>query len=151
MIKSIKYLLLTVVLTALCGCTRNNGDIGDLFGTWRVEEITADGEPTELFTPEKLAYTWAFQSHIIYIQTIKPHDSYDRARGTWVQDGDILALDFNHTDIDGDLNYTPPAEMHLVADGITRLEIKELTNKRIHLEYTAADGIRYAYFLKKAY
>lgn len=151
MINTIKSILLTVILLSVCGCTRNNGDIGDFFGTWRLEELTADGVPTELTNQEHLVYTWAFQSHIIYIQTILPHDAYKRARGTWVQTDNILALDFNHTDIDGDLNYTPPAELHLVADGTTRLEIKEMTHKRMHLEYTADDGVRYAYYLKKAY
>ena len=39
-----RIILLIVIALSFNACTHNNGDIGDLFGTWKLETITIDGE-----------------------------------------------------------------------------------------------------------
>lgn len=141
-----------ILIAALSACTRNNGDIGPLFGTWRLEQMKANGTPVELYDSETLLYSWAFQSSIVAIQTILPHNNTRRALGTWEKDDDKhLTLDFGYTDIDGKLNHTPPAPLHLNSDGPTRLEIITFSGNRLNLRQTASDGITYDYSLRKAY
>ena len=68
-----KYSLLLILIIGLLqlGCTRNNGDIGDLFGTWRLDTLTEDGKELDLYGGMTKVYTWAFQSHIIRVQDIR--------------------------------------------------------------------------------
>lgn len=84
---------LTVII--MSGCTRHNGDIGDLFGEWRLERLTADGQETDLYeeTPDApLLYTWAFQGNIIRINTIYAHNRVFECFGTWMREDDLLEL-----------------------------------------------------------
>ncbi len=149
--KMMIYVPLILSAIMLGGCTHNNGDIGDLFGEWRLEELKADGVPQPLYDSETLLYTWEFQSDIIFIQTILPHESYARAKGTWSRTDGMLMLDFDHHDIDGYIYYTPPAPLHLVERGVTPLHLVTLDGKNLRAEYTASDGIKYEYVLRKAY
>lgn len=146
-----KYIICALLAITLGSCTRNNGDIGDLFGTWRLIELKADGEAQPLYNDETLLYTWAFQSEVIYIQTIRPHDEYNRAKGTWSRTGSVLALNFTHSDSDGPVYYTPPAALHLQPHAVTPLNIITLNHKEMRLYYTDTEGVKYEYYLKKAY
>ncbi len=147
----INSILLLVLLLATGGCTRNNGDIGPLFGNWRLDSMKADGEEVELYDDTTLLYVWAFQSSLVKIQTVQPHNDYRWAMGTWTLEGNTLSLDFNHTDIDGDYNYSPPAPLHLEGHGITPLHVTTLTGSCLKAEYTAPTGVKYEYTLHKAY
>ena len=149
--KKTLYAIIIIIAATLSSCTRNNGDIGDLFGTWRLESLKVGDIEQPLQTGDVRVYTWAFQSHIIYIQTIFDHDDYKRARGTWTMDEENLILDFGHTDIDGSNNYTPPEALHLNADGKTYLRIVEYTSDRLHLIQVLDGAPPYEYYLKKAY
>lgn len=147
----INILLLLIALVATTGCTRNNGDIGPLFGNWCLDSMKADGEEVELYDDTTLLYVWGFQSSLVRIQTILPLNDYRFTMGTWTHEGNTLTLDFDHTDIDGDYNYTPPAPLHLEGHGITPLHITTLTGSVLKAEYTAPSGVKYEYTLHKAY
>ena len=41
--KTTLYIVLLIAVLLTASCTRNHGDIGIWFGTWHVEQITADG------------------------------------------------------------------------------------------------------------
>lgn len=146
-------IILTIIslLILSTGCTRNNGDIGELFGRWRMESLQADGEEVELYDAENLLYTWSFQSSLMFITVIQPYDSYYNVKGTWSMEGDEMLLNFSYTGNDGQKYYDPPENLHLTRGGVTRLHVNRLTSGAMELEQTASDGVRYVYHLKKAY
>lgn len=146
-----------VILSLTTGCTRNCGDIGELFGYWRLNSMTADGIPVELYPetspdgmPARL-YTWAFQSHLIMIHTFFDHHDSDQATGTWQRTDGKLMLDFDNSDDGGEEYYTPPAVLKLVDGGVTPLDIVSISPDKMTLRYTADDGITYEYRLRKAF
>lgn len=155
MIKRIIFAyIFPVVLTVLLqGCTRNDGDIGDLFGDWKLESLTADGEEVKLYVgtgkDDPILYTWAFQSNVIRINTIYPDDRVLDCYGTWQKDDDVLELKFIYSDSQEgtDYRYNAPEELCLSSDGITKLNIITLTGKKMDVSYVSADGIEYRYYL----
>ncbi len=129
-----------VMLASTAGCTRNNGDIGDWFGTWRVETITIDGEPDVDYAPPYMI--WKFQSSIM--QILVPDDYYHSATtatGSWHEEDGRLYIDFTW-----DLG-TPGAISHLPPK--CELTILKLSGSRIELQYDSTDGKTYIYYLKK--
>ncbi|MCM1163907.1 MAG: lipocalin-like domain-containing protein [Muribaculaceae bacterium] len=151
--KTYRYIALVFMLMALGSCTRNDGDIGSLFGAWRLDQLLADGEPVELYEGDVALYDWRFQSHLIQIQAVYQHYSYDNFMGTWNKSDDdrILELTFDGDSDDGTGFYTPPAPLHLIEGGTTPLRILHLDGKDMKLEYTSASGVTYTYKLHKAY
>lgn len=83
-----------LLLMLLTGACQNNGDIGYLYGTWRIESMTLNGEPQ----PELAAQTLiSFQSDIIEVQRIIDSDgTYANYFGTWSEEGDKMTVDFTH-------------------------------------------------------
>ncbi len=148
--KLIRYIFLIFAIGLLSsGCTQNNGDIGDLFGNWRLDSVTAEGLELELYDGEIKVYTWAFQSGIIRIQKIYSNMDHLDYLGTWQRDDDELTLNFTHHADYGDENFTPPEELHLVAHGITRLDILQLNSSKMCVGYRGNDGVEYKYYLHK--
>lgn len=150
----IKFTGILLLSLLAFGCSHNDGDIGPLFGTWRLESVTADGADVDLHEDGSLLIDWRFQSHLIQIQTVFEHYSYQNVMGTWqmTEHPDrILALDFSGHNVDGTGFYTPPSQLHLVRGGVTPLTIERLNGKDLRLSYTSADGVTYAYKLRKAY
>lgn len=128
------------MLAATAGCTRNNGDIGDWFGTWRVESITVDGEPDGAYAPPYMI--WKFQSSIIQIMV--PDDaehSAPSATGSWHEESGKLYLDFTwDLGTPGDISHLPQK---------CELTILKLSGSKIELQYNSPDGKTYIYYLKK--
>lgn len=150
--KAMTVFVVCLSLVIMAGCTRHNGDIGDLFGEWRLERLTADGQETELYDDSSdgpLLYTWAFQGNIIRINTIYAHNRVFDCFGTWMRDDDLLELCFiYHDNSQGtDYLYNPPEAMCFSPDGVTRLHIDRLTGKKMEVSYTSADGVEYRYYL----
>lgn len=142
-----------LLLGALAGCTRHNGDIGPLFGTWRLdglERTGADGAAEEM--PIEF-YSWAFQSNILRITKIMDHHDFEISVGTWSLDEDVMTLNFTHSENNPDnIDYfRPPAELHLSSTGVTRLRVQRLDRKRLVMDYTDAEGDTYTYILNKSY
>ncbi len=144
-------LLIALLAALLSACTRHNGDIGDYFGTWHVETVTADGVELPLYSDDGvLVYEWRFQAGFIQIQTIYPHLEYDRCFGTWREAGGHLLLDFSHSDSGGVGEYTPPAALHL-SEGVTDMDIISLSSSRLVTAYVDHQGVKYTYHLRKTY
>lgn len=151
------YQIFATVLIAMLnvGCTHNNGDIGDLFGVWRLTELTADGTPVDLYGDSAdadglVACDWAFQGNVVKIEMIYPHYEHFAHYGIWSREDDKLVLDFSHTTGQSD-NFDPPAGLHLVARGITTLTITEMSRSKMTGWYVDAQGVRYEYYLRRLY
>lgn len=129
-----------VILLLPSSCTRNNGDIGPWFGTWRLESITVNGEPDKAYAPPYLI--WKFQSSIV--QIINPDDAghtASSATGTWSCDDNRLSLDFSWgLGHEGSISHLPPQ---------CELTVLRLSGSRIELRYDSSDGNTYIYLLKK--
>lgn len=153
---SVRLLLCALLVALLGGCTQNNGHIGDIFGTWRLTELTCDGVPQDIYPAEgepgyiPQLYTFSFQGSIVVLFTIYEHNSYLETFGTWQRDGKTLFLDFGHSDNDGTETYTPPAELYLYHD-VAAMNIEKLTSSEMHFWRILDDGVRIDYYLNKAY
>lgn len=153
--KKCLIIMILALASVLGGCTHAGGDIGPLFGTWRLEELTADGAKVELYgqgdgAPE--LYVWAFQGELVSIRSIFEHQDVETFYGSWSRTDEALTLNFTYSDDEDFDAFTPPAAMHLEADGITTLKIINLTDKRLRLSYVnSQSGTTYEYNLKKAY
>lgn len=147
--KIISSLGMLFICMLLSGCTRNDGNIGWLFGEWRLDKMTADDVVLDLYGGEgddaPLLYTWAFQSDIIRINTILSRHRRKEVFGSWKESGDILELNFSYGDDNG--KFLPPKELHLVEGGITRLHIDSHKGDRMVVSHTADDGVTYTYYL----
>lgn len=134
-------LSLTALLafTTWSGCTHNNGDIGDWFGTWRVESMTIDGEPAPDYAPPYMI--WKFQSSVVQMMTPPGDDHfYPIHTGTWHEEDGMLYLDFTWGQGVEQVSHLPAK---------CELTILQLSSRRIELQYDSTDGKTYIYKLKK--
>ena len=150
-----RIIALLIIALSLNACTHNNGDIGDLFGTWKLESIAINGEIDENYAKSSNVI-WKFQASVISM--IRANDTtHDRLEswGTWnyANDETQLVLNFTHTDNDNNRpglpKYSPLEETHLPKATISTLDIKELNGKRMVLIYHSTDGVEYTYHLKR--
>lgn len=146
---------LSLIVTLLCiaGCTHNDGDIGPLFGRWKLAKMTADGVPLTITDAADgpLSYYWAFQGKIMWIMATYPHNDYINHKALWSRNGDKLVIDFTNSNNGYIGEFDPPAELHLVENGITPLTITTLTSDRLQAWYVADNDVRYEYYLEKYY
>lgn len=150
--KTIRYIIFSILaIMGISSCTHNNGDIGSWFGTWKVTEITINGTPDADYEGNLF---WSFQTSVIGMTTVDSALGITTAEswGSWEQQGDILRLDFTHTDdshpVQGSSKYSPLPSSHLPS-GISELQILSLSSSAVRLHYTADDGSIYKYSLKK--
>ena len=146
----LRLLILSLLVPAISSCTHNDGDIGPLFGYWRLDEVTVNDVPENLYDNTGVElYAFAFQSNVMYIQTVKAHLDYDRAFGIWSLDGDRMTWHFNWTDDGNYTNYTPPAALQLDPSGLTVMDVVKLTSSSLETVYTDQSGNSIRYYLSK--
>ena len=148
--KRLIYNILTfaALLFSTASCTHNNGDIGNLFGTWRMTSMTVDGEAAEGLRGD---YYWAFQNNIIEFLVVDA-DSHqpERRFGTLTDDGDYLILNLApHGNGENDYLYRVPAELLLPGDDNVPLRKIEDKGGKLVLGLTTATGGEVVYTLKK--
>lgn len=139
--------LAAVLLAIACAGCQNNGDIGYLFGTWRVDSFTADG--TE--RPEAAARTLiSFQNDIIMVQELlDDHGTYENHFGTWSEDGDMLTLDFTHTG--GMADYSAPQWLGWTSDGPMTMQVAGRGSRDVTWTYVSPEGVTNVYKLHKTW
>lgn len=130
-------LQLSIILIAT-GCTHNNGDIGPLFGKWKLSEIAIDNKA---YTEYSGNIFWSFQSSVICMTKVGQHNSYAESYGSWQQSGDILTLRFP------DEVYPPFAELKLQRN--SDLQIIRLSGDEMILSYITTEGSDIIYKFKK--
>ncbi len=140
------FITTLIALCATTACTHNNGDIGFLFGQWKLHEITTGNtaEPCD-------TVFLAFQSNIVQLRKVV-YESYDYnlLTGLYEQQGDRLQCSFlniNGTDA------IEEQQKKQMLDELASLHIKEacpvfqvirLTRNEMALQYG-----RYTYHLEK--
>lgn len=138
-----------IVAVTFVSCTHNNGDIGEYFGTWKLETISVDGNTDSAYGGDIF---WKFQTSVICMERVTElHDTENRW-GTWAQIGsDVLRMDFTHHDDthpEGSDMYSPFPETY-IPNGVTDLTIMSMSGSSMVLGYTKDDGTVIKYNLKK--
>lgn len=143
----LRYILAAVTLCLGLAACQNNGHIGYLFGTWRVDSFTIDGVPQ----PEAAARTLiSFQSDIILVQEIIDDDgSFANHIGTWREEDGRIYLIFR-TD-EENLAFSPPAWLGWPADEEFSLAVSDRSSRQVTWTWTAPDGATYIYKLHKTW
>lgn len=136
-----KQKLIYIIVFALAfaaGCTRNNGDIGPLFGLWHVDSVAEpDGTPVSRDADE----FWAFQNTTIRVSVIEDHQTKHDAYGNWRMEDNTLFLDF-------------PADKYAPwpTTGLPRscsLQVLKLKGDELVLRRDTEEGATLIYTLKK--
>ena len=136
--KATLYIILSVVsLLLLASCTRNHGDIGPWFGTWRIESITAGGAPVNV----EGIYFFQFQSKVFRVSMVGAHEHLVESFGTWQEDGDRMTVDFP----DASVFYIqmPGLEVH------NDFTVTTTSSRDLTFTKTDLTGITFTYHLKK--
>lgn len=140
------FIVSLIALCATSACTHNNGDIGFLFGQWRLHEIT-NGNTTE---PCDTVF-FAFQSNVVQLRKVV-YESYDYnvLTGLYEQDADRLKCSFlniNGTDAIEEQEKKQMldvlASLH-IAETCPTFQVVRLTKDVMTLQYDC-----YTYHLEK--
>lgn len=141
-------------VSAICGC-QNNGDIGHLFGTWRVESYTVDGIRPE--DPLLSDVTISFQSDIVNIVTIVDNYGLSYSQfGTWSEDGDTMTFNFTHFDNDNppgkpDSQYNAPDWLGMTSKEPMVMKVSDSKKDSFTLTWHDPEGCVKVYKLHKTW
>ncbi|MDE6498969.1 MAG: lipocalin-like domain-containing protein [Muribaculaceae bacterium] len=146
------YLLAAAAALIAGGCTHNDGDIGPLFGSWLVEDMTLDGE--RVAAGEEHGYV-QFQGAVVMCKLIDDrHSLLFYSVGSYEREGDALLLNFTHSDnttAPGELQYSAPQWLLLTPNAVNRMEILALDNKKMKLKHITPDGYIVEYSFRKTH
>lgn len=138
LMKRILFIIIGLVCLLSTACTHNNGDIGPLFGKWKVTAIEADGMETAQYAGNIFLN---FQSHTVEVTEILPDHIHNDAFGNWSRTGDELMLSFP------DAGMEPPASSMLPTQ--CTLQILHLDSGKATFLLRLSDGATLTYILKK--
>lgn len=136
--KRIHFIILSLLCLLATACTHNNGDIGPLFGKWKVTAIEADGMEQPQYGGNIFL---SFQSHTVEVTEILPDHMRNDAFGNWSRTGDELTLIFP------DAGMVPPAASMLPVQ--CTLQILHLDSGKATFQLRLQQGATLTYTLKK--
>lgn len=84
-------LLAVFTLGLFSACTRNDGDIGDYFGTWHIESLQQDGSSPAAYDGSAFVQ---FQNTIVCVRATDALHNERADYGTWAENGNTLTLTF---------------------------------------------------------
>ena len=147
----LQRIVIIIIVGLFASCCRNGGDIGFLWGTWKLESIEINGERDLQYQQNCF---WKFQQNVICIEAVND-ESHERTDhfGTWelIDNGSKLVLYFNHKD-DGTPEstgvYSPPSDIY-INQKITMLELNRLKGDAFIANYLDSAGTLFVYLLIK--
>ena len=135
--KKTLFIISVLSVLVLASCTRNHGDIGIWFGTWHVEQITADGTPVNV----EGDYFFQFQSKVFRVSQVYGHEQLIDSYGTWDENGDKMTISF-----------PDPSTFYITMPGLeSRNDFTVTTTSSREITFSKVDaaGTTFAYHLKK--
>ncbi len=130
-----------LLATFATGCVTNNGDIGNLYGLWKLEKLVVDDKEVAQPEADGSYTTWLFQNDIIEIVHTTPRHDMIARNGTWARPSDkVMTFDFTH----GDDTYAPGTDLYRAPEWISFPEGKSTFDvitddgKRLILQYAEA-------------
>jgi hypothetical protein len=140
----LKYTLLVLLLATIASCTRNNGDIGTLFGQWKVTSITCDDTPVAGYSGNIF---FSFQSQVFKMNRVFDDIAAEDPRfASW--DYATSGNTTNDIIINFSDNYDPYPVTGM-AHGENRVTIVASSASSMTLAFTAPSGATYRYTLRK--
>lgn len=132
--KAIKYLLLTIMIGVCSGCTHNNGDIGPLFGKWKLTEISIDGNIDNGYGGNIF---WSFQSSTVNMIKVSEHHQTKATYGSWTQTDDILTISFPDEDFSPmeELNLKTVNDFNIIKLSGSQMTLRSVDNDDATTEY----------------
>ena len=102
-----------IACLTLSGCMQHNGDIGDWFGTWKLESITIDG--TESADYQDTIF-FQFQTDKVRIVAIDLELPATRTEcfGMWTETDKTLTIDLSHTSANNPGHFNPLPESLMI-------------------------------------
>ena len=146
-------LFLILVCPFLTQCTQPDGNIGDWFGSWYLEEILIDGETDETYQKNKennsLQVMVSFQGKIFNMAYISGSEIY----GSWSYAGEILTLNATYHSGSGydSPSFNPfPIVLHF-PEGLDEIEITvtKIEKKIMQWQYIDQNGSLLTYNFRK--
>jgi hypothetical protein len=135
--KKTLFIISVLSVLVLASCTRNHGDIGIWFGTWHVEQITADGTPKNVIGD----YFFQFQSKVFRVSQVYGHEQLVESYGTWDENGDRMTVSF-----------PDPTTYYIDMPGLEShndFTVTTTSSREVTFTKTDANGTTFAYHLKK--
>ncbi len=135
--KKTLFIISVLSVLVLASCTRNHGDIGIWFGTWHVEQITADGTPRNV----EGDYFFQFQSKVFRVSQVYGHEQLIDSYGTWDENGDKMTISF-----------PDPSTFYITMPGLESrndFTVTTTSSREVTFTKTDANGTTFAYHLKK--
>lgn len=146
----IRLLTVAVIICMLGSSCRNDGNIGPLFGTWRVESavkepgISLDCEGT----------TFSFQGHVVeVVRLLDDMGSHMPSYGNYVHDGNAITLNFTHYDDgleQGTSFYAAPTWLEMTSARPMNMQCT-IDGRKMTWVWNSPDGSTYTYKLHKTW
>ncbi|MBE6310318.1 MAG: hypothetical protein E7080_04620 [Bacteroidales bacterium] len=139
--KGLKIYLIVILVSLLSACTRNDGDIGELFGMWRVVAIEVND--VELNDYSGTLY-FEFQSGVYCQKLVNEslHICDDQYASWYYQSKDEVVVDFSD-------NRYAPISITGMQSGKNLLVIENCSGSDMKLLYNDPNEVKYTYILKK--
>lgn len=145
MVRNTLYIIIVLVGLLCSGC-QNNGNIGTMFGSWRLDEMTVNGD---VGIGQEITNTvFSFQNNIVAVTS--QYDDYMsnlEVYGTWLwYNEDTLMFSFQN--YENPANNVAPYWIGFTTDEVMTMRVTDRTSRTmtLHWEY---DGNEYVYKLKK--
>ena len=125
------YGLAVLISIVLSACTQNNGDIGPIFGNWKLTEMTEDGHRTENYSGNIYL---AFQNTTMRFVRVNGYNSYDETYCNWsITDDNNLIVNF------ADDRYRPFLELGIPYP-CCEMKIQKLSSSEMQLYLNATSN-----------
>lgn len=138
--KTLKILFFILILALSQSCTKNDGDIGFLWGMWRVTSIEVNGVEKEGYSG---TLYFSFQASV-YTQKFVYESSHssDETYASWKQDGDDLLINFSE-------DVYAPLPITGMQRGLNLVRIEYSQGDDMTWSYESPEGVKYTYYMKK--
>ena len=85
-------IIAVMAIVLLSACTHNDGNIGHWFGSWKLRQITINGENDEAYQGNVF---WKFQSEVVQMSQLNSYHGRTDAWGSWKEvdaEGNLFRL-----------------------------------------------------------
>lgn len=148
------YIFALAAAFLFMGCTRPEGNIGDWFGSWYLEEMLIDGSIDEEYAEDKASVEEnqvmiSFQGNVFNLGYLNGNHIY----GTWSYAGEILILVASYNAGGGyqDPKFDPfPKVMHFPSnEEQIEITVTKITSKIMQWQYIDQNGRLITYNFRK--
>ncbi len=137
-------------------CTHNDGDIGDWFGHWKLNEIVVDGTVDANYEHNMF---FSFQNSVFAQTIVYPDNSVDRLFANWTDCGNYLIIEYAYAkDEKGNPIYSEngdlvalfyPAPITRMSIGENIVNVDYINGNNLQLSMTDSIGQKITYKLEK--